>query len=103
MNPVNSLKFLFGRFNGSWNGIDLLHDDVLDWLKRNTKVSAGSMYSTSRNTTEQMFKWRREISMNLVADIQRVCGEMMKTFGYVSISSAAELQNNSISLVDHPK
>jgi len=98
LHPVNSLKFLSSHFD--WNGVELLHDDVIEWLEKNTRMSAGSQYSTRRNTTEQMFKWRREISLTMAKDIQLVCNEMMTKFEYINVSSESELLNFSLSLMN---
>ena len=99
MHSESALKSLSLFLNEDEDRVDLFHQDVLNWLEMNTRVSAGSRYSTSRNSTEQVFKWRRKISIKLVQDIQKVCSKMMNAFGYVFADSMLELRNIPVSLI----
>ena len=79
--------------------MDLLHSEVMSWLKKNTRSSVGSRYGTSRNVTEQMVKWRKKASMQIVTIIQKVCAKMMNVFGYTKANSTFDLHDFSHNLL----
>ena len=99
VDPVGFLKSLSNRLLVQLDDVDFLHDDVTSWLANNTRLSSGSRYSTSRNSLEQIFKWRSKISMNLVLDIQKACEGMMHLFGYLPVHSIEDLRNTSVTLL----
>ncbi|KAJ8013550.1 hypothetical protein DPEC_G00030930 [Dallia pectoralis] len=75
---------------------------VKDWILRNTQASneASGVYSTQKNSSEQVEKWRFSIPYKLAEVVQRVCGPTLKLFGYRFVNSEAMLTDKSISLIE---
>nr|XP_029504584.1 carbohydrate sulfotransferase 3 [Oncorhynchus nerka] len=75
---------------------------VKDWVLKNTQASneASGVYSTQKNSSEQVEKWRFSIPYKLAQVVQRVCGPTMKLFGYKFVNSEAMLTDKSISLIE---
>lgn len=75
---------------------------VKDWVLKNTQASneASGVYSTQKNSSEQVEKWRFSIPYKLAQVVQRVCGPTMKLFGYRFVNSEAMLTDKSISLIE---
>ncbi|XP_056098859.1 carbohydrate sulfotransferase 3a [Rhinichthys klamathensis goyatoka] len=73
-----------------------------DWILRNTHASteASGVYSTQKNSSEQVEKWRRSIPFKLAQVVQKVCGPTMKLFGYRFVDSEQTLLNKSFSLLE---
>lgn len=72
---------------------------MANWLEKNTHISVKSIYSTSRNITEQVNTWRTAIDMNLVLSIQNACAKMMSAFGYLPINEEIQLKNFSFNVI----
>ncbi|XP_020501444.1 carbohydrate sulfotransferase 3 [Labrus bergylta] len=75
---------------------------VKSWILKNTQASkeASGVYSTQKNSSEQVEKWRFSIPFKIAQVVQRVCGPTMKLFGYKLVSSEEMLTNKSISLIE---
>ncbi|XP_077092954.1 carbohydrate sulfotransferase 3a [Siphateles boraxobius] len=73
-----------------------------DWILRNTHASteASGVYSTQKNSSEQVEKWRRSVPFKLAQVVQKVCGPTMKLFGYRFVDSEQTLLNKSYSLLE---
>ena len=99
MDPLAFLNTTLEFVNVNTTKTNIHHKNVLTWLEKNTRVSAGSRYSTSRNATEQMFKWRKKANMKLVLDVQIVCKSMMEMFGYVPVKLENDLRNFDVKLL----
>lgn len=76
-----------------------VHKDVTDWLRKSTTSSDGFAFGSMRNTEEQKYKWRKNITMKMVKDVQKVCREMMASLGYRIVKSEEELRDFEISLL----
>ncbi|XP_028826609.1 carbohydrate sulfotransferase 3-like isoform X2 [Denticeps clupeoides] len=75
---------------------------VKDWILKNTQASkeASGVYSTQKNSSEQVEKWRFTIPFKLVQVVQKVCGPTMKLFGYKFAESEEMLTDKSLSLIE---
>ncbi|XP_055360412.1 carbohydrate sulfotransferase 3-like isoform X2 [Betta splendens] len=75
---------------------------VKSWILRNTQASkeAGGVYSTQKNSSEQVEKWRDSLPFNIVQVVQRVCGPTLKLFGYKFVTSEKMLTDKSVSLIE---
>ncbi|XP_036402228.1 carbohydrate sulfotransferase 3a [Megalops cyprinoides] len=75
---------------------------VKEWILRNTQASkeASGVYSTQKNSSEQVEKWRFSIPFNLAQAVQKVCGPTMKLFGYRFVHDKDTLTNKSVSLLE---
>ncbi|NP_001139043.1 carbohydrate sulfotransferase 3a isoform X1 [Danio rerio] len=72
-----------------------------DWILKNTHASeANGVYSTQKNSSEQVEKWRLSIPFKLAQVVQKVCGPTMKLFGYRFIDSEQTLLNKSFSVLE---
>ncbi|MBN3302787.1 CHST3 sulfotransferase, partial [Amia calva] len=75
---------------------------VKEWILKNTQASqdASGVYSTQKNSSEQVEKWRFGIPLNLAQVVQQVCGPAMKLFGYKFVYDQQTLTDKSISLLE---
>ncbi|XP_034563596.1 carbohydrate sulfotransferase 3-like [Notolabrus celidotus] len=75
---------------------------VKSWILKNTQASkeASGVYSTQKNSSEQVEKWRFSLPFKIAQVVQRVCGPTLKLFGYKFVSSEEMLTNKSISLIE---
>ncbi|KAL4640047.1 carbohydrate sulfotransferase 3 [Arapaima gigas] len=75
---------------------------VKEWILKNTQASkeASGVYSTQKNSSEQVEKWRFSIPFKLAQVVQKVCGSTMKLFGYRFVNDEATLLDKSISLLE---
>ncbi|XP_066522716.1 carbohydrate sulfotransferase 3-like [Hoplias malabaricus] len=78
------------------------HSRVKDWILKNTHSSSkfNRIYSTKKNSSQQMDKWRITMSFELAQVVQKVCGPAMTLFGYKFIENEATLRNLSTSLTE---
>lgn len=74
---------------------------VKEWILKNTQASkeVSGVYSTQKNSSEQVEKWRFSIPFKLAQVVQKVCGPTMKLFGYKFAESREMLTDKSISLI----
>lgn len=72
------------------------------WILRNTQASkkTSSVYSTQKNSSEQVEKWRFSLPFKIAQVVQKVCGPTLKLFGYKTVSSEEMLTDKSISLIE---
>ncbi|XP_073345729.1 carbohydrate sulfotransferase 3-like [Pagrus major] len=72
------------------------------WILRNIQASkkASGVYSTQKNSSEQVEKWRFSLPFKIAQVVQKVCGPTLKLFGYKSVSSEEMLTDKSISLIE---
>ncbi|KAL0964804.1 hypothetical protein UPYG_G00329210 [Umbra pygmaea] len=75
---------------------------VKEWILKNTQASteASGVYSTQKNSSEQVEKWRFNIPYKLVQVVQEACGSTLKLFGYRFVNSEEMLRDKSISLIE---
>lgn len=73
-----------------------------EWIIKNTHAAevASGVYSTQKNSSEQVEKWRFSIPFKLAQAVQEVCGPTMELFGYRFVDSEETLVNRSISLLE---
>ncbi|TSK22742.1 Carbohydrate sulfotransferase 3 [Bagarius yarrelli] len=73
-----------------------------EWIIKNTHASevASGVYSTQKNSSEQVEKWRYSIPFKLAQVVQEVCGPTMELFGYRFVDSEETLVNKTISLLE---
>ena len=78
-----------------------MHQAVLDWIEsRQTDHTDHNPYSTHRNSTYTVTKWRDEIDISKVTMIQSMCEAAMRKAGYNLISKNDDLINSSFKLTD---
>lgn len=72
------------------------------WIQRNTQASkkSSSVYSTQKNSSEQVEKWRFSLPYKLAQVVQSVCGPTLKLFGYKIVSSEEMLMDKTVSLIE---
>ncbi|XP_077359296.1 carbohydrate sulfotransferase 3b [Festucalex cinctus] len=75
---------------------------VKAWILKSTQASkeAGGIYSTQKNSTEQVEKWRFKLPFKIAQVVQKVCGPTLKLFGYKFVTSEEMLTDKSISLIE---
>ncbi|XP_016116433.1 carbohydrate sulfotransferase 3-like [Sinocyclocheilus grahami] len=75
---------------------------VEEWILKNTQVSkvVSGVYSTQKNSSEQVEKWRFSIPFKLVQLVQKVCGPTMTLFGYKFAENNDMLTDKSVSLIE---
>ncbi|KAJ8284866.1 hypothetical protein COCON_G00037160 [Conger conger] len=75
---------------------------VKEWILKNTQASkeASGVYSTQKNSSEQVEKWRFSIPFKLAQVVQNVCGPTMKLFGYKFVNDETTLTDKTITLLE---
>lgn len=75
---------------------------VKSWILKNTQASkeASGVYSTQKNSSEQVEKWRFSLPFKIAQVVQKVCGPTLKLFGYKFVNSEEMLTDKSISLIE---
>ncbi|KAL2083579.1 hypothetical protein ACEWY4_021352 [Coilia grayii] len=73
-----------------------------EWILQNTHATeeVSGVYSTQKNSSEQVEKWRFSIPFKLAQVVQQVCGPTMQLFGYKFVNSEQTLLNKSVSLLE---
>ena len=70
------------------------------WLKENTESDSDpGYYSTSRNSSASARRWRAKLPFALVREIEKQCGELMETLGYIPVEDETGLRDLSKDLV----
>nr|XP_040032557.1 carbohydrate sulfotransferase 3b [Gasterosteus aculeatus aculeatus]XP_040032558.1 carbohydrate sulfotransferase 3b [Gasterosteus aculeatus aculeatus] len=79
-----------------------LTPQVRSWILKNTQASKGTsgVYSTQKNSSEQVEKWRFSLPFKIAQVVQKVCGPTLKLFGYKIVSSEEMLRDKSFSLIE---
>ncbi|KAG9267520.1 carbohydrate sulfotransferase 3b [Astyanax mexicanus] len=74
---------------------------VKEWILKNTHASSevSGVYSTQKNSSQQVEKWRVSMPFKLAQVVQKVCGPAMTLFGYTFAQSEEMLRDLSISLI----
>lgn len=75
---------------------------VEEWILKNTQASkeVSGVYSTQKNSSEQVEKWRFSIPFKLVQLVEKVCGPTMTLFGYRFAENKEMLTDKSVSLIE---
>ncbi|XP_019739137.1 carbohydrate sulfotransferase 3b [Hippocampus comes] len=75
---------------------------VKAWILKSTRASeeTGGIYSTQKNSSQQVEKWRFRLPFEIVQVVQKVCGPTLKLFGYKFVTSEEMLTDKSISLIE---
>lgn len=75
---------------------------VRSWILINTQASkeASGVYSTQKNSSKQVEKWRFSLPFKIAQVVQKVCQPMMTLFGYKEVNSEKILLDKSISLIE---
>lgn len=75
---------------------------VKSWILSHTQASkeASGVYSTQKNSSEQVEKWRFSLPFKIAQVVQRVCGPTLKLFGYKLVTSEEMLIDKSVSLIE---
>lgn len=64
--------------------------EVDDFLATHTKGTKGGTFSTFRDTKEILSEWMKNLNMSIVNEIQTVCEDAMKVWGYVPITDEGQ-------------
>jgi len=86
MNPSNNTADVFNFFGLSF------HPKVRSFLRSHTKSNRGGVSSTFRDSKTAPFKWREQLSIEEVEDIQDKCSEAMELWGYRKVPSPEQLK-----------
>ncbi|KAL6094883.1 chst3 [Pungitius sinensis] len=75
---------------------------VKSWILKNSQASkeTSGVYSTQKNSSEQVEKWRFSLPFKIAQVVQKVCGPTLKLFGYKFVSSEEMLRDKSFSLIE---
>ncbi|XP_026883375.1 carbohydrate sulfotransferase 3-like isoform X1 [Electrophorus electricus] len=75
---------------------------VKTWILRSTQASSAvsGIYSTQKNSSQQVEKWRFNMPFKLVQMVQKVCGPTLNLFGYKFAENEEMLTNKSMSLIE---
>lgn len=75
---------------------------VEEWILKNTQASkeVSGVYSTQKNSSQQVEKWRFSIPFKLVQLVEKVCGPTMTLFGYRFAENKEMLTDRSVSLIE---
>ncbi|XP_066522680.1 carbohydrate sulfotransferase 3-like [Hoplias malabaricus] len=75
---------------------------VKDWILKNTHASSevSGVYSTQKNSSQQIEKWRVTMPFKLAQVVQKVCGPAMTLFGYKFVENEEILSDLSVSLIE---
>ena len=96
VNPIRITRDIY-----NFVGIDL-PESIVKWVKENTNMendNSGSsktgtgVFSTHKNSTATASSWRKDIGMEEVREVQRICGDMMSVLGYPLVEKDVDLQN----------
>ncbi|KAI7789448.1 carbohydrate sulfotransferase 3b isoform X2 [Triplophysa rosa] len=73
-----------------------------EWILKSTQASKEmtGVYSTQKNSSEQVEKWRFSIPFKLVQLVEKVCGPAMTLFGYRFAENKEMLTDKSVSLIE---
>ncbi|XP_055026800.1 carbohydrate sulfotransferase 3a [Misgurnus anguillicaudatus] len=74
-----------------------------DWILENTHSHSSGIFSTQKNSSEHVEKWRFKIPFKLAQFVQEICGPTMKLFGYRFVDNEQSLVNKSFSLLEEKK
>ena len=93
-NSVAAAKELFG-FTGIQESVD-----VFEWLRKNTNVAYETdNFSTTKNATISIHKWRWEVDFPTVQVVQQECANLMNVLGYKILENESEMTNLKRSLI----
>ncbi|MBN3312240.1 CHST3 sulfotransferase, partial [Atractosteus spatula] len=75
---------------------------VKEWILRNTQTSkdTSGVYSTQKNSSEQVEKWRFSIPFHFAQVVQNACEPAMNLFGYKLAHDKQMLTDRSVSLTE---
>ncbi|XP_067257690.1 carbohydrate sulfotransferase 3-like [Chanodichthys erythropterus] len=75
---------------------------VEKWILKNTQAfkNVSEVFSTQRNSSEHVDKWRFSIPFKLVQLVQKACGPTMTLFGYKFAENKDMLIDKSVSLIE---
>ena len=77
-----------------------LSSAIGSYVTRHTTRRKSGRHSTSRNSKETAFRWRKEAGWPRIREIQSACAEAMEMFGYARVESESELQDaNGVNVV----
>nr|XP_039267711.1 carbohydrate sulfotransferase 1-like [Styela clava] len=79
----------------------IVNSELKKWVQSSTKSTDHNLFGTSRDVSQQKLKWRTQLSMAILNDVQETCKDMMSLFGYKSIGSRTQLYNFTDSLLVH--
>jgi len=91
LDPAKFATKMYRKF-----GIEMI-DEIRNWINQNTHDESRKIdiYSTKRDSSKIANDWRngrssRHLNYEFVEDVQKVCSDMMTTFGYIPFSTKEE-------------
>ena len=88
LDPIKFAEKMYQKF-----GIEMI-DEIRSWIQQNTHDESRKIdiYSTKRDSSKIANDWRngrssRHLNYEFVQDVQKVCSDMMSTFGYIRFST----------------
>lgn len=76
------------------------HENVKKFLDTHTNTHMGDQFSTYRDTKKTPFNWMKELSHENISEIQEMCREGMKLWGYKEVKKFEKLDGNFESVVE---
>lgn len=86
MDPYKYTEELFSFFR-----LDF-HPQVISFLDSHTKLDAGGVSSTFRNSRSAPFHWRMDLNFSEVQYIEENCDEAMQLWGYLKAKNETHLR-----------
>lgn len=69
------------------------------FLARHTNHTFGTKYSTFRDTKDVLSNWMKHLNMSVINEIQNVCADAMKVFGYKLVTDESQLTQSACNLL----
>ncbi|XP_072013679.1 carbohydrate sulfotransferase 1-like [Amphiura filiformis] len=77
-----------------------LPNSVRDWINGHTQSNYGDEWSHTRNSSQVATRWRNELSLSSVLDIQSRCQLVMNRLGYKTVTTEEMLRNWNYSVLE---
>lgn len=95
LNPMEKTKEMFDQF-----GIEF-GDRIQKFLEVHTRAKKGGKFSTFRDSREVVSRWMNQMNMTEVEQVQSVCLEAMKLWGYNFVQDESQLNSTSFDPIDN--
>ncbi|XP_072013668.1 carbohydrate sulfotransferase 1-like [Amphiura filiformis] len=77
-----------------------LPNSVRDWINGHTQSNYGNEWSHTRNSSQVATRWRNELRLSSVMDIQSRCQLVMNRLGYKTVTTEEMLRNWNFSVLE---
>lgn len=95
LNPFEMTKEMFDQFEIPFD------ERIQEFLEVHTKAKKGGIFSTFRDSKAVVSKWMQQLNMSEVTQVQSVCLEAMKLWGYNFVQDESQLASETFDPVDN--